>query len=104
MHLIRDRKFFQLAVKRAGGNAERFRSFGFVSMGLSKRFLDNAALAFFDVADRSCADFFAPAGGVMLQVHGQIADRNIIAVGNHHGAFDDAFKLADVARPRIVEK
>lgn len=97
-------KFFQLSVKSAGGYTERFCGLGFVAVGLAQRILDYAAFSFFDVPDRLRADFLAPSGGIVLQVHGQIADCNIIAVGNHHGAFNDTFEFADIAGPRIVEK
>ena len=97
-------KLFQLSVKGASGYTERFCGLGFVAVGLAQRIFDDAAFPFLDVADRLRADFLAPSGGIVLQVHGQIADCNIIAVGNHHGAFNDTFEFADVAGPRIVEK
>ena len=64
--LVSQSKFFQLAVKRASGNAERFSRFDFVSIGLTQRIFDNAAFPLFNVADCSAADFLAMAGGVML--------------------------------------
>ena len=47
-------------------------------------------------------DFLAMPSGVVLQVHRQIAQGNVLAVGNHHCTFDHASKLTNVSRPWII--
>src|SRR5262245_16426299 len=67
--LAGQREFFELAVEGASGDAEGFGGFGFITVGLSQRIFDDAALTFLDIADRLAADLVAVAGGILLQVH-----------------------------------
>src|SRR5438093_11631276 len=59
---------------------------------------------FFNVAYCFRSDCFAMSRRVMLQIHWQVANRNVLSVRDHHRAFDDALQLPNVARPRIIQK
>src|SRR5882724_11255597 len=99
---LRKRELFDFSVKCPRRYAERFRGLRLVAVGLTQRLLDEIFFALLDVADGFRANFLAVPSGVVLQVHRKIAQRDVIAVRNHHRTFNDASKLTNVSRPRII--
>src|SRR5262245_21807518 len=101
---LREGELFDFSIQRPRRYAERFRGLCLVAVGLPQCFFDEILLALLDVSDGFCANFLAMSSGVVLQVHWQIAQRDVITVRNHHCTFNDASKLADVSRPWVIQE
>jgi len=74
------REFLDFPVKRPRGNAQRFCGFGLVTLGVPERLFNETPFAFLNIPYRLGGDFVSVSGGVLLQVHRQIADGDVVPV------------------------
>jgi hypothetical protein len=101
---LREGELFDFPVQCPRRYAERCRGLCLVAVGLTQSLLDEVFLTLFDVPDCFCPNFLAMPGGIVLQVHREIVQRDVIAVRNHHRTFNNASKLTNISRPRIIQE
>ena len=99
---LQDIEPFDFSVQRPGRYTEGLGCFGLITVRLTKRILNQIPLTFLDILDRLRSDFLSVSRRIVLQVHWLIRDRDVLTIGYHHGAFNDALEFPNVAWPGII--